>query len=537
MTEVELQKQEASMHQRANTTLDTIPPSSNANIPIDGMYWNGSLGDDNEEHSDDASHDDVPLAMCLECNQAGSGGNNVSGVHQPSGSGKHSSSVASAAVREEEMNLIQAAFDIFHHRLKYWKKCSDKEAELAMPVTCWNGCGFKAKFEVTALHVRSDCSCRPMVCESCHEVHPYHSFDHHKKQMCVKRKIACPNAWLGCRQYSSADYVDTHANLRCPYRLSYCRLQCNSRIPLIFRENHESNHCKKRLIQCFQCLQYMRSEIIPRHIKDSCTHRKVKCTVGCHGTFNIQDIENHERYECIQVCKWEGCGEMIGPRERRQYHELYTCLRRKVKCRNENCTVSNLIALNLANHESTYCAYASAKCPNMCGREVLRSSISQHIDSWYGDCPERFVRCPSNLLGWRVLVQGREGIVLKYERRDFTSESDGTGKLYSPDGVDMLYIRFSNSQEWVPYWTKDIFPLKLQKKTNSGSIPFDCGWIPYSQLNSHLHDNCGHRLVLLGGDVVKDTGLLHTSSRANNPLPFSAKLHLLTLRLKWQKKG
>jgi hypothetical protein len=92
---------------------------------------------------------------------------------------------------------------------------------------------------------------------------------------------------------------------------------------------------------------------------------------------------------------------------------------------------------------------------------LLRKDIRRHVDPINGNCCERFVRCPSNFVGWRVLVEDRfrsqqnpvaqYGIVLKYQRFRDVAEDDIAMKLLAEDnfppaikwdGVDRLYIRF-----------------------------------------------------------------------------------------------
>ncbi len=44
------------------------------------------------------------------------------------------------------------------------------------------------------------------------------------------------------------------------------------------------------------------------------------------------------------------------------------------------------------------------RCPNGCGDRVQRKNLEKHLDSWHGTCNARLVRCPSNLVGFKVLV-------------------------------------------------------------------------------------------------------------------------------------
>ena len=47
----------------------------------------------------------------------------------------------------------------------------------------------------------------------------------HQEKDCIKRKIGCANAYLGCPELVSFDFVYQHENLRCRYR-GMCVCMC-----------------------------------------------------------------------------------------------------------------------------------------------------------------------------------------------------------------------------------------------------------------------------------------------------------------------
>lgn len=445
-------------------------------------------------------------------------------------------SLKSAQPESADIYALQNIFRLISDRLHQWIKCSEQEYQMTLPVDCWNGCGYKTKFEEMTSHVRMACSHKPVICGDCSEVHPaYHMKDHLTKE-CVKRLVACPNSKIGCKELIPFYYLTTHIKLRCQYRLAYCRLHCSLQIPLILRTDHELNHCKKRKIPCYLCSELIPSEELSVHMKDKCLCRKIQCTKGCHEYFNLKDIEYHENHECIQECKWK-CGEKIGPVQKRNLHELTVCLNRSVEC-SRKCGIVGLTARNQLDHERNYCQFSTLVCPNNCGEVLLRTHLYKHLDPWHGTCPERMVRCPSNLIGWRVLVNNAdEGIVMQYRRMDLSAitashqiplspqnnstfslcgdsyghittdlsaiPSSDCGKYsWCSNGVDMILIRFPDRHVWTPYWTSNIIPMRVQikglKSTNSSDGYYECGWICYSQLNTHLQSHCCNRDVLLG---------------------------------------
>ena len=68
------------------------------------------------------------------------------------------------------------------------------------------------------------------------------------------------------------------------------------------------------------------------------------------------------------------------------------------------CGMKGLTAEFLQEHKQYQCPYESVRCPNDCGARLNRIQLASHLDSWHGSCPSRLVRCPSNLVGWKVLV-------------------------------------------------------------------------------------------------------------------------------------
>ena len=227
------------------------------------------------------------------------------------------------------------------------------------------------------------------------------------------------------------------------------------------------------------------------------------------------------------------CGLSIGPVEKRNQHQRHECPLRHVVCRH-GCQITELTAQVRQEHEDFQCGEALVPCPFACGRWIARKNIQSHMHPISGDCMERLVRCPSNLVGWRVSVAGEKGIVMKYRR--FSPESstsnnvlstlnaiDGNEKTQpgvvavqqlvnhsklSEGGKDRLYIRFENKQIWIDLWGSIILPLEkvvgaVAKGRQSAGLV--CGWLPFNELESHLVYDCPHRAVWVGGNVKLDS--------------------------------
>lgn len=447
---------------------------------------------------------------------------NTHDSHYFSAYAENENSITSSTSMATEIYAIHNVLTVVQDRIKSWQKFAEKEAQMAAPVSCWNGCGHMTKFEAMTAHVREECTYKPSICGQCNEVFKAKDLHFHMTRNCQKRLLGCPNALLGCRELIKADYMTTHTSLRCPYRLAYCRLHCETQVPVCKLDDHEQVHCKKRRIPCHQCEELIPSESMPKHLKEDCQCRQVKCTKGCHEFFNLKDIEYHEEFVCAQPCKW-GCGEIIGPAQKRNYHELMECDNRPVMC-SKDCGISGLTARNKSDHENHYCKFIKVKCPHYCGEILYRSQLTSHIEPWHGTCPQRLVRCPSNLIGWRIMVNMVEGIVVKYSRKeksfitpleDIEDIEDEDSIVHPPDrgdlswcadGVDMLYVRFSTRHAWIPYWTSKIIPIAWQMKgiknmnddTSLNQGMYTCNWVQYSDLNNHLAHHCCNREVLIG---------------------------------------
>jgi hypothetical protein len=118
-----------------------------------------------------------------------------------------------------------------------------------------------------------------------------------------------------------------------------------------------------------------------------------------------------------------------------------------------------------------------------------------------GDCPERLVYCPSNLVGWRIYLLDTEdeGVVLKYERKYNSSSRN------DQESIDEIYVRSSKANKWYNIWTTNFILLTKQigkdplEKDQHFDDKLACGWIIRSNLKSHLELECSERRVYIAG--------------------------------------
>lgn len=67
----------------------------------------------------------------------------------------------------------------------------------------------------------------------------------------------------------------------------------------------------------------------------------------------------------------------------------------------------------MEDHENNQCPRRLLSCINACGRKIRNDQMAKHTSSFDGDCPERLVHCPSNLVNWRIRVPLLKALVSK----------------------------------------------------------------------------------------------------------------------------
>lgn len=344
-------------------------------------------------------------------------------------------SVATAMSFSTEYGTLKKLFDEAHSRISVWRVSAAREEELGREIFCWLQCGYQDSVENISTHIKDACPHRAVECPECRNILYAKDIKEHRKDICPKRLVGCPNAWQGCTEIVQFDFLEKHLTMKCELRLVPCRLLCGKNnmgddgeqlgalLPFNKRENHEKYHCSKRQLECDQCHQMMIADTYTNHLHNDCPDRKIRCSVGCGMFIRAKDLSHHEEKVCKAPCKWN-CGLVIGPQQRKNYHELSECGCRPVKCRNAGCTAEGFMAKYIEEHERFHCGHVMEFCPNSCGKRLKRVDIPKHIENWYGDCVERLVRCPCNYVGWKVRVNGtEEGHVLKYERIVATKQS------------------------------------------------------------------------------------------------------------------
>lgn len=465
-------------------------------------------------------------------------------------------SVRTAQPLQQEVEIIKGLFTEVRDRIAVWLDAAKKETELMRRVPCPLNCGLMCTVESLTTHVRDDCPYRSLQCALCHRMVRFIDVKQHNAKLCPKRTIACPNAYQGCCERITFDSVETHLMLKCKLRKVACRQFCGAFVPYCKRDKHEEQHCKRRTVQCDQCKTSMSAHTYTEHLHEHCPQRLVRCRVSCGRSFRAHEIDAHEREECVRPCKWH-CGQRIGPPEQLALHEATLCLEKPMQCRH-GCGVLHLTVRDVRTHESLLCPKRQVACTRGCGAVLPACEMPAHLETFRGACAERPVRCPSNLIGWRIalLPDQQEGIVLQYRRQPVTVDAV-TGEVVQdlapekssrqllgahngddgpaseekhPSGdsgeggavsavaevpppvprrtnqilVDQIFVRLATQQVWLDYWTTHYILLrKVQgdhlSKCEHIDLKFPCGWVVHSDLDHHLLHTCLNREVHIAG--------------------------------------
>ena len=158
-------------------------------------------------------------------------------------------------------------------------------------VNCPNKCKVACQRRDLTNHVETECPCRKVSCQYCHDIGEYQFIKGQHKQECSKVPLSCPN---------------------------------NCEIGTILREDIEKHKCECPLevISCFKnCGTNLKRRHLSYHVKTECPHRKVNCEY-CHYTGEHQFIEGQHKEECLkfpQPCPYK-CGIGSIPRDELTKH-------------------------------------------------------------------------------------------------------------------------------------------------------------------------------------------------------------------------
>ncbi|GMH54017.1 hypothetical protein TrLO_g12787 [Triparma laevis f. longispina] len=375
---------------------------------------------------------------------------------------------------KETIEVMQAAED----RIEKRRTELARENALAQSVPCRLGCGYVDRADRIEKHEVQRCPRRIVGCELCGKNIPANTIPDHDANHCLKRIMRCENRFRGCEESMPFDQLFSHCKHRCMYRRDECRL-CHKSMLHHQRDEHEAELCPLRTVSCelpvgLGCQMVLQAKDMREHCRSQCSHRKVKCGVGCGQMFKMSELKKHEEEFCLQPCSWEGCGRVIGPEDVRTLHEKFLCPRRVVKC--PKCPIGGLVAERLETHLDCMCP--KRKVVGLFDLDtILADQRPLYEEVERGSCGERMQRCRLNYIGRRINVQNEK--TLKFETCTVVHyrENDGRFRIQFPDGF-----------RW-----RSLAELNFVILDNS---KWDCGWVSESTMKRHMKDECKYRAVL-----------------------------------------
>lgn len=167
------------------------------------------------------------------------------------------------------------------------------------PVQCSNPrCASVVSISSLADHQKKDCivaklnaalalkvASKPTTdeCPACHETVAVTLSRRHAVDECPMRVVACPNKDLGCGE--KFPFLETAAHLRTECVVQNDRIEQASRYAL---------RCQR--VQCSGCGYMIVLQHLPRHQREKCPNRRVKCKhweLGCRAMLRLSAMEDH----------------------------------------------------------------------------------------------------------------------------------------------------------------------------------------------------------------------------------------------------
>ena len=307
-------------------------------------------------------------------------------------------------------------------RIAERQRLLDNEAHHGELVACPLGCGFSDRRDSIVRHERVFCVRRLVPCpRGCEARIPEEDIPAHLDSICSKRLVRCVNVYSGCYQLLELGERENHERYHCRKRQDVCRLGCGTELVWDARQAHEKEVCALRITVCRLCGVEEPVKTMLSHRKLRCSLRPTKCKL-CNNLFPLGEMDAHLEW-CRQPCKY-GCGEIIGPLDRRVAHELNACPFRPLAC--PLLCGETLRSQDLKHHMRLECPKRMVFCRLGCGEQIPDDMRLAHEDAWRGNCVERRVRCRRELAltRKRLSVRGLDVIIAEQFGVDFSSEED-----------------------------------------------------------------------------------------------------------------
>ena len=262
------------------------------------------------------------------------------------------------------------------------------------------------------------------------------SRDHHEAHECGHRMVTCT---LGCEQEIAAKHKIKHETETCPYRTTLCPQGCGLQIPLKQLSDHKDEYCVKRIVECDNCEEPMKQDELFEHMRVDCMMHRVRCPNACSKhprRINLQDHLSNKCAKRIIQCKWK-CDVPIFA-DAKDYHENKICAKRELLCTmgGVGCGESILFFM-IKDHVKKHCGRRIIQCSMKCGTSLMKMDEQSHQRNF---CPKRPYKCYLGC-GETVSVCDRELHENEYCMRRIRQCTLGCGKIVRADMMDKHIVR------------------------------------------------------------------------------------------------
>ena len=187
---------------------------------------------------------------------------------------------------------------------------------------CSNECGKMIQRQYLTNHVETECPCRKVNCQYCHEIGERQFIEGQHKEECPKLPLPCPNK---CKFAAILrEDMEAHRSV-CQLEIVNCLNKCGKLFERQCLMIHMETECLNRIVECLHCHTLGPHSQIkgPPHTK-YCPKLPLPCPNKCEiGSVPREDIEAH-RNECpLEMIQCEyynvGCEVMMARKDQKKH--------------------------------------------------------------------------------------------------------------------------------------------------------------------------------------------------------------------------
>ena len=189
-------------------------------------------------------------------------------------------------------------------------------------VECTNNCRKSVQRRYLSSHIETECPCRGVNCQYCHEMGEHQFIEGQHKEECARFPVPCPN---NCDVVTvPREDMEKHRG-ECQLEIIKCSNECGEKLKRQDLTNHAEKRCPRRKVNCQYCHNAIEHQFIEAQHKEECHKFPLPCPNRCEvDTIPREDLETHRKecpLEMIQCDYYNmGCETRI-PRMHKQVHE------------------------------------------------------------------------------------------------------------------------------------------------------------------------------------------------------------------------